>query len=473
MHDIKLDHTSTPIQFHLRHNFISMKLRWLQGPLNELVFPFHLGVKYSTSTRTIMTGAKQDGPKQVARHKRPEKRPPLTHFLCLPLVNSSSISQLESTFATFKTEYPPVPVANLSNASNRQRARATIPEGAVRPLGTLHLTLGVMSLPTKDRLVEVLQFFHSLDLVGLMREAERVATGLRGKRKSHVRSNNTDGGPEAIGPQGHVTRASQDPDPIHVSLQSLHCLPRAKAATVLHAYPEDPTGRLHPFCVMLRDKFIEAGFILGEDKDKQKDYQKDKHTNDRKDAEGEQPPSESEIAPVPLDPWTAALHRKPKPRPLLLHATIVNTIYVRGRSNPKPDGPNPKKDKNKSRRLEFDARDILARYRDYYVDEARTIPRTDPATYVESTSAAENEDNRGEIVSTTSSPQYPFVWAKDIPIDTVCICEMGARKLSLDAEDAELNERLGEKYTVIAQRNLQASPSSISVTAGSAGVMEL
>jgi activating signal cointegrator complex subunit 1 len=223
---------------------------------------------------------------------------------------------------------------------------------------------------------------------------------------------------------------------------------------------------------MLRDKFIEAGFILGEDKDKQQDYQKDKQTNDRKEAEGEQPPSKSEIAPVLLDPWTAALRRKPKPRPLLLHATIVNTIYVRGRPRPKPDGLNPKKDKNKSRRLEIDARDILARYRDYYVDEARTIPRTEPATYVENTSAAENEDNRGEIISAMSSPQYPFVWAKDIPIDTVCICEMGARKLPLDTEDAELNKRLGEKYTVIAQRNLQALPVSTPVTAGSAGVTE-
>ncbi|KAJ6127271.1 hypothetical protein N7523_002883 [Penicillium sp. IBT 18751x] len=396
-----------------------------------------------------MTGAKRNAPKQQDRNQRPEKRPPLTHFLCLPLVNPTSLSQLESSVASFKANYRPVPVTDLSATSTRQDARAIIPEGAIRPLGTLHLTIGVMSLPTVNQLADALRFFHSLDLAGLMREAGRVATELRERRKSHNSSISATDDPRHIRSRTSTAEASRDLGPMHVTLQSLHSLPRAKAATVLHAFPEDPTGRLYPFCLMLRDKFIEAGFIQNENKDNQ--------AHDQKFAQDDRPQSESKLAPQALDPYTVALNRVPKPRPLLLHATIVNTIYVRRQPKAKPDVGHSNRAKNKPSRLEIDARDILARYQNYYFDEARTIPRQAPPSRSEAMEGTQNEDNRGASQPTKVSPQYPFVWAKDIPIDTVCICEMGARKLPLDSENANLNKRLGEKYTVVAQRSLSAS----------------
>jgi activating signal cointegrator complex subunit 1 len=418
--------------------------------------------------QTAMAGAKHNAPKQQGRHQLREKRPPLTHFLCLPLVNSASLPQLESSLAAFRAEYPPVPVAKLPDASNKQDAsHAIIPEGAVRPLGTLHLTLGVMSLPTKERLCEALQFFQSLDLASLMREAERVAAELREKDKSRVRSSTPDKGSGDITTQAAEPETLRASDPLYVTLESLHCLPRAKAATVLHTFPVDRTGRLYPFCLMLRDKFIQAGFLQGETKDKQK--------NEKKDDQDGQSRAESDLAPKSSDPYTAALTRKPKPRPLLLHATVVNTIYVRGRPNRQPNATSSKREKNKPRRIEFDARDLLARYRDYYVDEARTVPRAEPTTRAEGSETAEDEVDRGEIISETQE-KYPFVWAKDIPIDSVCICEMGAKKLSLDSEDALLNKRLGEMYTVIAQRSLDGPQSSLSarpVSAGSDGGVKL
>lgn len=409
-----------------------------------------------------MTGAKHNAPKQQTRYHRPEKRPPLTHFLCLPLVNSTSLPQLESSVAIFRAECPPVPVADLPDASEKQdTSRAIIPEGAVRPLGTLHLTLGVMSLPTKERLEQALRFFQSLDLAGLMRETERVATELREKDKSRARSSTSDKHSGDSESQESVPETARASNTINVSLESLHSLPRAKAATVLHASPMDPTGRLYPFCLMLRDKFLEAGFLQGESKDKQKD--------DMEDAQDKQSPPKSEAAPESLDPYTAALTRKPKPRPLLLHATVVNTIYARGRPKHRTDATSPKKEKNKSRRLEFDARDLLARYQDYYADEARTIPRAESnSTRFDSTNAAENEVNCGKI-GTAMSPQYPFVWAKDVQIDKLCICEMGAKKLSLDSDHAALNARLGEKYTVIAERSLEPPQTSILARPGSRG----
>ncbi|KAJ5478729.1 hypothetical protein N7530_004238 [Penicillium desertorum] len=46
--------------------------------------------------------------RQQHRKPRPEKRqkrPQLTHFLCLPLVNTKSLPQLEESLAAFKTAH--------------------------------------------------------------------------------------------------------------------------------------------------------------------------------------------------------------------------------------------------------------------------------------------------------------------------------------------------------------------------------
>lgn len=221
-----------------------------------------------------MSSGKQNTPNQSQRPRgqRRERQPALTHFLCLPLVNSASLPQLEASIAAFTAAYPPVPVADLlkgqPQTSERDASIAVIPQGAVRPVGTIHLTIGVMSLPTKERLAEALAFFQTIDLASLLREAERVAFELRQKRVSRRTSSNT--APNNAEASSLSSKLSLDlekaPRPLSVSLESLHALPRAKAATVLHASPSDPSGRLYPFCVMLRDKFLEAGFILSESK---------------------------------------------------------------------------------------------------------------------------------------------------------------------------------------------------------------
>lgn len=471
-----------------------------------------------------MTEARPQGPKQP-RNQRPKKRPPLTHFLCLPLVDSTSLPQLESSIAAFKAAHPPVPVAELPNARNQTAAheqdasRPLIPEGAIRPLGTLHLTVGVMSLPTPERLEQALSFFESLDLAALMREAERVAIQSRRRRN-------------AQDPCAEIAQGSEQ-QPLSISLESLHALPRAKAATVLHASPVDPTGRLYPFCVMLRDKFLEAGFLQGEfNKGKnshennstqaneqsapvsvaQNDTQPAQGTSDCNDVKDDDkllpdelpsalaeeslvqrervhdPLSPSTSAPTNkvLGPYEAALSRKPKPRPLLLHATLVNTIYVKGRPKTQPvDAANGTKRRSKPERLEFDARGLMAQYRDYYSDETRMTPRARVAstptsqsvgqelsteTAVEdsaSSSSSSSSVSEGEIghkrknPSAASQPRYPFVWAKEIPIDSVCICEMGAKRLEDDAENPGWNARLGEKYTIVAQRGLGPDRKSV------------
>ncbi|KAJ5368678.1 uncharacterized protein N7496_008438 [Penicillium cataractarum] len=449
-----------------------------------------------------MSSGKQNTPNQSQRPRgqRRERQPALTHFLCLPLVNTTSLPQLEASIAAFTAAYPPVPVADLSNGqpqtSEQNASHAVIPQGAVRPVGTIHLTIGVMSLPTKERLAEALNFFQTLDLASLLREAERVAFELHQKRVSRRKSSNS--APNNAEASSLSSGSSLDlekaPPPLSVSLESLHALPRAKAATVLHASPSDRTGRLYPFCVMLRDKFLEAGFILSEAKNGLPAESKDPKAVDEvqasqcKDLKSDDKPLLEELTTLPpqvenvkvpqiLDPYAAALARKPKPRPLLLHATLVNTIYVRGRRNFGP-GNNGKNGRNGSKRLEFDARGLLARYRNYYVDETQMVARVDtstqPGSPTESSSLSESgEPEGGEVKSdpdtssASSHPQYPFVWAKDIAINSVTICEMGAKRLEVGGPgDQGLNARLGEEYTVIAERRFDSRPRSRSASSG-------
>jgi activating signal cointegrator complex subunit 1 len=397
--------------------------------------------------------------RQQYRKPRPEKRqkrPQLTHFLCLPLVNTKSQPQLEESLAAFKTahlaERGP---ATQSSSKEGDTFRLGLPSAAFRPLGTIHLTLGVMSLTSKERLDQALAFFQSLDLADVMNEAERVT--------AHTPQNST----------------LQLSSPLTISLESLHALPQGKSATILHASPVDPTGRLLPFCVKLRDKFIEAGFIQNELERRpagrqnnprfvQDSLQASGSTTVSSDASINQQESQNSSEPPDVsknpDPSIPVITREPKPRPLLLHATLVNTIYVNGRrgQNKDTNGKYPPK------RLTFDARNLISQYRNYYADDNRTIPHPAPAGSSEDTESVRRHTESSPIPdadiissehkshSATSLPRgYPFIWAKEIPLDTICICEMGAKELYPGVNDDHgLNERLGGEYTVVAERSL-------------------
>ncbi|GAQ08203.1 hypothetical protein ALT_5524 [Aspergillus lentulus] len=477
-----------------------------------------------------------------------EKRPPLTHFLCLPLVNDISLPQLESSLSTFKAAIPLVSQSDENGSVKQQVSaeRPLIPDGAVRPVGTLHLTLGVMSLPTKERLEEAVEFFHSLDLASIMHEAEEIAKKSKWSRKRSLSPRHQSDFTGAVGEDEEThpsRRLEQEGDsasaivprgtyePLTISLESLHALPRGRAATVLHAAPVDSTSRLYPFCVLLRNKFLEAGFLQGEhiknkpgsdDNEPQKppkDMEMDTgdatstvHRAEPNLDQGHQPHTDTPIQnhtsllqemsvdlahefaqahsqtrePITTTVISAAQTKsKLKVRPLLLHATVVNTIYVRGRRR----GGGPQNSGNRrNSQYTFDARDILAHYRDYYLDGQRTTPRSPSITVtshpneIERRQIANNEtgtesasnsarstDGSGNEVG-NSPPEkkqkmssmkrvdaYPFVWAKDFPLKTICICEMGAKKL--DPDDSGMNARLGEKYRVVAERSLDFTSS--------------
>lgn len=102
----------------------------------------------SISQPSLSNAKPPPGPPSENNNK---KKQPLTHFLSLPLVTLHSLPQLQTSLAHLRTTV----------------ARTDIPEKAVRPASSLHLTLGVMAL-TPSSLAAVLQHLSSLDLAALL-----------------------------------------------------------------------------------------------------------------------------------------------------------------------------------------------------------------------------------------------------------------------------------------------------------------
>jgi activating signal cointegrator complex subunit 1 len=244
----------------------------------------------------------------------------LTHFLCLPLVTSTSRPQLAKSLHAFRSD-----IKDDRSPENSQG----IPEKAVRPVGTIHLTLGVMSLLTQERVEGALAVLRSLDIPSLLSTPPTEVSKVDGKD----------------------TGLSKDvglklPKVTLRGLISMH--PPAKTS-ILYSSPEDADGRLYAFCTKLRDALAE--FMV------------------------------------------------PDTRPLLLHATLLNTVYVpvvRSRSG----GPGAGHGRNKAK-MTIDAREILERYSE-------------------------------------------ISWMDDIRVEKVAICRMGARSV----RDEDGNEIEDQEYVV-------------------------
>jgi activating signal cointegrator complex subunit 1 len=314
----------------------------------------------------------------MATPKYTNKKPPLTHFLCLPLLTTASISQLQESLSSFKQSVtcparPETPAGDDAEATASTN-NVLIPEKAFRPLGVLHLTLGVMSLRSVERMNEAKDLLEGLNLSEFLGEPGRnpadpgqykVESGMYTGAQSGLDSPPS----EPVGTSATFletlkrvvtpplrSRSKVSAEPLVVSLQGLQAFPNPRKATVLHCPPHDPTSRLYPFCLRLKQKFIDAGLM------------------------------------------------EPENRPLVLHATIVNTVYA-------------KKDRRNEKRrmgsISFDATGIMRTYNEMCGIQA------DGAT--------------GE-----------FVWANGIVIDRVRICEMGAKVVG--------DNRLGQEYAVFAEK---------------------
>jgi hypothetical protein len=105
--------------------------------------------------------------------KRPDQpKIPLTHFLCLPLVTEISNPQLEASLREFRgsvaTKYLDGLPADDAPLGFGQAPRAPlIPPKAIRPIGTIHFTLGVMSLESEEKVDEAVEYLQGLNLKNL------------------------------------------------------------------------------------------------------------------------------------------------------------------------------------------------------------------------------------------------------------------------------------------------------------------
>ena len=263
-------------------------------------------------------------------------RPPLTHFLSIPLVTPSSKSQLLASLHNFAADVTDPEHGDI----------AAVPGKAIRPVGTIHLTLGVMSLQTPERVIAASDFLRSLNVRDMLRNATQVdGTGSMYTPEA-VKASDIPPGKDDVS----KARFLETPSPLTITLSGLHPMHVPASTSILYASPLDSTSRLYPFCLALQQAFECAEYMLADDRD------------------------------------------------LRLHATIVNTIYAKDKKTRAKGGGHGKNSKGSRK---FDARELINRY-----------------------------DN--------------FEWAKDIHIERVSICEMGAKKT------IENGEVLEEEYFEIA-----------------------
>jgi activating signal cointegrator complex subunit 1 len=151
--------------------------------------------------------------------------PRLTHFLCLPLVNEGSRPQLEQAMEVFVQQ----PRHNVFH------------EAAIRPIGTFHLTLGMMSLTTEEKLQEAIQFLNEIDLQDVLSSISTRASSLT---------------PDDSGIEANVK--------LHISLNSLAPMDVPEKTRVLYSVPDDSTDRLQHLGEKLQLLFREKELVVDE-----------------------------------------------------------------------------------------------------------------------------------------------------------------------------------------------------------------
>ncbi|KAI9799237.1 MAG: hypothetical protein M1833_004115 [Piccolia ochrophora] len=164
----------------------------------------------------------------------PPPKLPFTHFLCLPLVTETSRPQLQASLQSFSDDV--VVSSLLDGVDNVDRV--------VRPPGTIHLTLGMMSLMSHEKLAGAVQLLQDLDLRECLRESAATSA------EASVSATASESSTQYL--------------PLQVSLTSVTSMHDPAKTSILYSEPVDLTGRLIPFCTRLRAAFEDAEFVVSE-----------------------------------------------------------------------------------------------------------------------------------------------------------------------------------------------------------------
>ncbi|KIW20888.1 hypothetical protein PV08_01467 [Exophiala spinifera] len=461
------------------------KLRLVQSVMANAMASEH----DSRSQTLSHPGQRQQATQGKGRHTTTptrSKRP--THFVCLPLVTESSVPQLSESLAYFRSvtgtpapvdrggaqkpagtgdpKSPSLPESQSGRGDDRLRL---IPPAAHRPPGTLHLTLGAMDLSAPEDLQRAVQVLESIDYLDLLAEAgmsfehshdagtstTQVSTDIKradGSKGSIGAGDNGSGQDENVDEgsgQGRIHAGSEtiskplkslareiSPPPITsrtlandgiaaaqtstapttatvgaetqrqrqqqqqqpllptspsptrsltVTLHGLGTFPRPSSSRVFFAHAHDHTGRLLPFGNAVRRRFQDARLVT-------------------------------------------------ETRPLVLHATVANLIYVKAR--PKERGG---RGRGRGEAMTVDARDILR----FFNDGKAVEDRSAASAFFAEGSPDGDQDN---LLPASSPPELAssYIWARDILVDRIRICKMGA-------EVSEV-EGWGMEYKAVAEK---------------------
>ncbi|KAL8769076.1 MAG: hypothetical protein Q9209_004862 [Squamulea sp. 1 TL-2023] len=324
----------------------------------------------------------------------PPKKPPLTHFLCLPLTGGQAAPQWQASLQHFMNDIAGTDTVDSSVSTSVSTSinilkGSNIPVKAIRPLGTLHLTIGVMSLKEPERVEGAIKLLRELDVGGMLAALKVEATAEPDQNTS--------------------------PPPLTLSFTSLKSMHSAKSTSFLYTAPMDTTGRLHPFCQSLKDRFTAADFMAEEERELKlhttvlntiyagKGHPSKTLVQGKDGRFGIAKVDETETENADDGHESGGEHRD---KELTDGASFPEAITAKPASiEPQSQSSEPKRGKKGKRRkqaVKFDARDLIKRYED-------------------------------------------FNWARDVRIEKVAICEMGAKRITDDN-----GEVVGEEYTEIA-----------------------
>jgi activating signal cointegrator complex subunit 1 len=336
---------------------------------------------------------------KVANNKKTNalKKPPLTHFLCLPLVNPISQPQLEASVGKFKERVCSVtPIKTLRGVESAEESNvSTLHPDAIRPLGSLHLTLGVMSLD-EAKLAQATTLLETLDMDNLLRESTSTQASQLNTTDTSTLSPGSAPPTLLTTDQSTTTAVTSGPIPfsLKISLEGLEPMQSPTKTSILYVHPHDSTNRLQPLCQALRRIFTQAGLLVSDT------------------------------------------------RPLKLHATIVNTIYIKGRKkNKKSKAESPGRNGDEFKATETNPPSSINNSENKQdglkanTPDSGHGPSAKSSLYLDATS----------LLSTYGS----YIWASDIPISKIAICEMGVKK-----QLSSTGEVVGEAYREVATKEI-------------------